>query len=50
MERSEEFKKALKELWKAIGSTRLYKILITVMDWMEERLESLTDRMRGGQE
>lgn len=32
MEGLEEFKKALKELWKAIGSTRLYKILITVMD------------------
>lgn len=49
MEGLDELRKALRELQKAIESTRFYKILIAVMDWMEERLESLLNRMRGGQ-
>lgn len=50
MEDLHEFKKALKELQEAIEDTKFYKILIIIIDWMEKRLESLSDGMRGGQE
>ncbi len=50
MEDLEEFRKALRELQKAIESASFLKILITLLNWMEDRLENLSNRMRGGQE
>lgn len=49
MEGIEEFRKALKELQQSIERTKFYKTLIAVMDWMEERLEDLLNRRRGGE-
>lgn len=47
MEESEEFRKALKELQQAFERTKLYKILIAVLEWMEDllkRIEEWVDR------